>query len=425
VSRTLIDQVQREKTAVLVSELSEDERFKKAESLAQSQVQSIMCLPLLVGDRLTGILYLDSLNQQVRFEKDDLELLTAIASIAAPALENARYLGGLEAENRRILEDVGIEHNMIGESPPMRDVYQFITKAAPADSTVLIYGESGTGKELAARAIHRNSLRAQKPFVKIDCTTLTENLLESELFGHEKGAFTGAIAQKKGKLEIADRGTVFLDELGELPLPLQSKLLRVLQDREFERVGGTRTIPVDVRMIAATNRDLGEEMNQGRFRQDLYYRLNVISVTLPPLRERREDIPLLANYFATKFSKKVKRRVRGISAKAIHHLRSYDWPGNVRELENTIERAIVLGSTESILPEDLAENVLETQAASHDPDRTTFHEALAEKKKQLIFDAMTRARGSYTEAAKRLGLHPNYLHRLIRNLDIKDELKNL
>jgi Nif-specific regulatory protein len=296
---------------------------------------------------------------------------------------------------------------------------------APADSTVLIYGESGTGKELAARAIHRNSLRAQKPFVKIDCTTLTENLLESELFGHEKGAFTGAITQKKGKLEFADRGTVFLDELGELPLPLQSKLLRVLQDREFERVGGTRTIPIDVRMIAATNRDLGEEMSKGRFREDLYYRLNVISVVLPPLRERRDDIPLLANYFATKFSKKVKRRVRGISQKAINHLRSYHWPGNVRELENTVERAIVLGSTETILPEDLTENVLESKVTSQDSEITTFHEALNEKKKRLIFDAVKKAKGSYTEAAKRLGLHPNYLHRLIRNLDIKEELKNL
>jgi Nif-specific regulatory protein len=311
----------------------------------------------------------------------------------------------------------------------MREVYQFISKVAPTDSTVLVYGESGTGKELAARAIHKNSLRAKSHFVKIDCTTLTENLLESELFGHEKGAFTGAIGQKKGKLELADGGTVFLDELGELPISLQSKLLRVLQDREFDRVGGVRPIPVDIRLIAATNKNLAEEMKKGSFREDLYYRLNVISVTLPPLRERREDIPLLANYFVAKYSKRVKRRVRGISSKATAYLKNYDWPGNVRELENTIERGIVLGSTDTILPEDLAEDVLEAKPSaaptSETPADVSYHDTLAETKRRLILDAVKNAGGNYTQAAKQLGLHPNYLHRLIRNLDIKENLKNL
>ena len=429
VSRTILDKVQSERVAFLGNQLPDNEELAKASSLVSSRVQSVLCLPLVAGDRLTGVIYLDSRVPGARFEADNLELLTAVANIGAAALENAQSLDDLEIDNRLIKEDFGLDHSMVGESGRMREVYQFISKVAPTDSTVLVYGESGTGKELAARAIHKNSLRDKSHFVKIDCTTLTENLLENELFGHEKGAFTGAIGQKKGKLELADGGTVFLDELGELPISLQSKLLRVLQDREFDRVGGVRPIPVDIRLIAATNKNLAEEMKEGKFREDLYYRLNVISVTLPPLRERREDIPLLANYFVAKYSKRVKRRVRGISSKATAYLKNYDWPGNVRELENTIERGIVLGSTDTILPEDLAEDVLEAKPSAVPTSDTaagsSYHDTLAEAKKQLILDAVKNTGGSYTEAAKQLGLHPNYLHRLIRNLDIKEDLKKL
>jgi Nif-specific regulatory protein len=311
---------------------------------------------------------------------------------------------------------------MVGESHRMRDVFQFIAKVASTDSTVLIRGESGTGKELAARAIHQNSPRSGKPFVAINCAALTETLLESELFGHEKGAFTGAIAQKKGKLEVADGGTVFLDEMGEMTPLLQAKLLRVLQEREFEHVGGTRPIKVDIRLIAATNRDLENAIRQGSFRQDLYYRLNVVSLTMPGLRERREDIPLLASYFATKYGQKCKRQVRGISPEARACLKEYDWPGNVRELENAIERAVVLGSSDVIRPEDLPEAVLETEPpAGGTPTR--YHEAIKEAKKQLILKAVEQANGNYTEAAKQLGVHANYLHRLIRNLNLKPVLK--
>ena len=218
-----------------------------------------------------------------RFDEDHLKLLTAIANIAAVALENARHVEWLQSENRRLQEDIHLEHNMIGESKKMQSVYQFISRVAPTDATVLIDGESGTGKEMAARAIHLNSRRGEKAFVAINCAALTETLLESEMFGHEKGAFTGALGLKKGKLEVADGGTVFLDEIGEMAQPLQAKLLRVLQEREFERVGGTRTIKIDIRLIAATNRDLEEAIKQGAFRQDLYYRLNVVSIRMPPL----------------------------------------------------------------------------------------------------------------------------------------------
>jgi Nif-specific regulatory protein len=220
--------------------------------------------------RTLGVVYLDTDEPGVRFEEDDLQLMSAVASIAAVVIENARHFEWLESENQRLIADVGIEHNMVGESQMMRKVYQFIGRVAPTDATVLISGESGTGKELAARAIHQNSKRAGKPFIAVNCDALSESLLESELFGHEKGAFTGALAQHKGRLEIADGGTLFLDEIGELSLPLQVKLLRVLQEREFERVGGSRTIKVDIRLLTATNRNLEELIASGAFRQDLF-----------------------------------------------------------------------------------------------------------------------------------------------------------
>jgi Nif-specific regulatory protein len=373
-------------------------------------------------DRILGAIYLDTSAAADPFDNDHLQLVTAIAGIAAVALENAQHVEWLESENRRLQADNQLEHNMVGESRKLREVYQFISRVAPTDSTVLITGESGTGKELAARAIHLNSTRKSKPFIAVNCAALTETLLESELFGHEKGAFTGAIAQKKGKIEIAEGGTLFLDEIGEMAPILQAKLLRVLQEREFERVGGTRTIKVNIRLIAATNKNLEEAIKDGSFRQDLYYRLNVVSITMPALRERGEDVILLARYFAEKYGEKCNRRVKGISADARARLVNYDWPGNVRELENAIERAVVLGTTERILPEDLPEAVLETETPNAVAS-TKYHEAVMEAKKQLIINAIEQSGGNYTEAAKLLGVHPNYLHRLIRNMNLKARLK--
>ncbi|HVF22061.1 MAG TPA: sigma-54 dependent transcriptional regulator, partial [Pyrinomonadaceae bacterium] len=293
---------------------------------------------------------------------------------------------------------------------------------APTDATVLINGESGTGKELAARAIHRNSKRAQKPFVAVNCAALTETLLETELFGHERGAFTGAVAQKKGRLEIAAGGTVFLDEIGELTPSLQVKLLRVLQEREFERVGGTLTIKIDVRVIAATNKNLDDAMASGEFRHDLYYRLNVVSLEMPPLRERREDIMLLASYFAEKYGAMCNRKLKGISTDARRYLLAYDWSGNVRELENTIERAVVLGTTEWILPEDLPEALLETDTAA-EKSKTNYHEAVVQSKKEIILRAIEQAQNNHAEAARLLGINPNYLQRLLRNLNVTGPTK--
>jgi Nif-specific regulatory protein len=421
VSRTIAKQVMRDGAALLASNPATDPELA-TESMISSKPGSVLCVPLMMFDRPLGVIYLDTKEPAIQIDRDHLQLVTAIAGIAAVAIQNARHIEWLEGENRRLLEDVNIEHNMIGESPVMRQVYQLISKVAPTDSTVLISGESGTGKELAARAIHQNSKRNTKPFVAVNCAALAESLLESELFGHEKGAFTGAVAQKKGRLEIAEGGTLFLDEVGEIPPPLQVKLLRVLQEREFERVGGTRTIKVDIRLVAATNQDLEHAIDQGTFRQDLYYRLNVVSIEMPPLRIRREDIPLLASYFVEKYSAKCNRRVNGISAEARVLIRDYDWPGNVRELENAMERAVVLGTTTHILPDDLPEAVLETGGAKSPPS-AKYHEAVAQTKKQIILDAMEQASGNYTEAAKILEVHPNYLHRLIRNLDLKGELR--
>jgi Nif-specific regulatory protein len=423
VSRTIVTQVLSDGVAVLSNDVPTDDSFSDTDSIIERRIRSVLAVPLEVFDRIMGVIYLDASNPEARFDENHLQLLTAIGSIAASALDNARRMESLEQENRRLQDEISLEHNMVGDSPRMRDVYQFIARVAPRDITVLIFGESGTGKELVARAIHRTSGRANKPCVAINCAALAETLLESELFGHEKGAFTGAIAQKKGKLEIAEGGTVFLDEIGELAPLLQAKLLRVLQEREFERVGGTRTIKLDVRLVTATNRDLEEEVKKGRFREDLFYRLNVVSLRMPALRERREDIPLLASYFAAKFSQRSNRPVLGVSPHARTCLVNYDWPGNVRELENAIERAVVLGSADMILPEDLPEAVLE-KAESAGASMTAFHDSLREAKKQLILNAFEQAQGSYTEAAKLLGLHPNYLHRLIRNLNMKPQLRH-
>ena len=311
VSRTIIDRVREEETALLSNRITQSEVFEDASSLAGSGAESVLCVPLTAQEKFLGFIYLETSNPVAPFDEDHLHLLTAVAGIAAVASQNARHMEWLKSENRRLQEDIDIEHNMIGESTPMRSVYQFIAKAAPTNSSVLIYGENGTGKELVAHALHRNSPRSQNSFVAINCATLTETLLESELFGHERGAFTGAVTQKKGKLEMANQGTVFLDEIGELAPTLQAKLLRVLQEREFERLGGTRPIKIDIRLIAATNKNLEEAIEDGTFRRDLYYRLNVVSLKVPPLRERREDIPSLAQYFTARFSKTCNRPVAG------------------------------------------------------------------------------------------------------------------
>jgi Nif-specific regulatory protein len=349
--------------------------------------------------------------------------VASIAGISAVALENSRRLLWLEQENLRLAAEINLQHNMVGESPAMKEVYRFLSRVAPTDATVLVGGESGTGKELVARAIHRNSPRAGRPFVTINCAAIPEGLLESELFGYERGAFTGAAGQKKGRLELADGGVVFLDEIGELAPALQVKLLRVLQERELERLGGSRPISIDIRLIAATNKDLAAAVKARTFREDLYYRLNVVSLVVPPLRERVEDIPILAEYFVAKFAAKCKVKAKKISPEALAGLMNYDWPGNVRELENAIERALVLGVSETICPEDLPESVLEKDPAPGTQE-AKYHAAVTQLKKHLILTALEETKGNYTEAARTLGVHANYLHRLVRNLNLRPSIRS-
>jgi Nif-specific regulatory protein len=421
--RAIVDRARRDVIGILATDVLPDRSTAAAGDRAEPQPRSVLAAPIVTSARTLGVLYFDSCISGLPFHKDHLELARSVGAILGLALENARRLEWLETENVRLQEAMGIEHEMVGGSPRMREVYQFVSKVAPTDSTVLIRGESGTGKELVARAIHRNSPRADMPFLAINAAALTETLLESELFGHEKGAFTGAFAQKRGKLELADRGTVFLDEVGEMPPACQARLLRVIQEREFERVGGTRPIRSDIRLIAATNRDLEAAIERGAFRKDLYYRLNVVSLTMPPLRDRREDIPLLASYFVAKHGKRARRRVTGIAREALACLQAYDWPGNVRDLENAIERAVVLGSTDLIVAEDLPETVLESvpQAAG---SIGGYHETIRSEKMRIILAALDQAEGSFTEAARRLGIHPNYLHRLVRNLNLRGLIRN-
>ena len=423
VSRTIARQVMRENVAILGCDVPGG-KLREVESLAVSEVRSLLCVPLTVFQRVIGCIYLDSTNASNRFHEDHLQLVAAIAGVSAVALDNARRLQWLEQENQRLTTEISMEQSLVGEGARMKEIYQFLSKVSPTDSTVLIEGLSGTGKELAARALHRNSPRHNRPFVAINCAAIPESLLESDLFGHERGAFTGASSQKKGRLEVADGGVVFLDEIGELAPALQVKLLRVLQEREFERVGGIHTIKVDIRLIAATNRDLSEAVRLGQFRQDLYYRLAVVKVTMPPLNERREDIPMLARHFVQKYAKRCKVRARPISREAMAALVNYDWPGNVRELENAIERALVMGSTDMVLIEDLPESLLE-HAPSLNVSDGKYHANVMELKKQMILDAVLQTRGNYVEAAGVLGVHPNYLHRLIRNLGLKDAIRDL
>jgi len=351
------------------------------------------------------------------------EVLSAVSVLAGAAIENVREVEALRNQNTLLSEQIHRgESGLIGESAAMRSLRGAIERLAPRDTTVLILGESGTGKELVARALHRQSARAAGPFVAVNCAALTEHLLESELFGHEKGAFTGAVAQKKGKLELAQGGTVFLDEIGELALSLQAKFLRVLQEHEFDRVGGTRTLRLDVRLIAATNRDLAGEVRKGMFREDLFHRLNVVALHTAPLRERSEDILPLARHFLQLASARHRRAISDFSPEAEVLLHFYQWPGNVRELENAVERAAVLGSFETVLPEDLPDAVRGV-AEIGEVSAAPLERCVGEAKRETVMRAWREAAGDYKTAAAILEMHPNSLLRLIRKLGLREILR--
>ena len=413
----LTRRVLEEGVALLGSVQSTVETGGPAGAASPAGERSVVAAPLLAAGRTAGVLYADAARP---FAEADLEIAAALAAVAAGALANVRHVEWLAEERGRLAREIHLEHEMVGESPALRRVQEVLTRVARSDTTVLLLGESGTGKELVARALHWHSPRAERPFVAINCAALPETLLESELFGHERGAFTGAVTRQIGKFEAAHGGTLFLDEIGEMPLGPAGQAAAGPRGRA--RSSGSAAaarLKVDVRVIAATNRDLEAAVEDGTFREDLYYRLNVVALRLPPLRERREDIPLLASYFAARAAQKVKRPLVAITPEARACLQRYDWPGNVRELHNAIERAVVLGSGELLQPEDLPEHVLDVPAPATDDAGGAYHAALHATKIRLIRQAVERADGSIVQAAALLGLHPNYLHRLMRNLGLK------
>jgi Nif-specific regulatory protein len=396
--------------AIVVPKISEEPLFLNRTATRRSPKDelSFICVPIKKGQQVVGALSVDLPHDPAFDLKGARRLLTVIATMLAERVIHLETLQieqeALHAENRRLREQLASKFkitNIVGNSNSMREVFQMVSQVSRSNANVLIRGESGTGKELVANAIHYNSSRATQPFVKVNCAALPLNLMESELFGHEKGAFTGAVKQKQGKFELANKGTIFLDEVGSLNLEVQANLLRVLQEREFERVGGTRTIRVDVRILAATNKNLEEAVEEESFRADLYYRLNVFPIYLPPLRERKTDILLLADHFLEKYAGENQKDIRRFSTAAIDMLMQYHWPGNVRELENCIERAVLLCEAGVIRSYHLPPT-LQTGEKSNTLPARSLEEAVAALEREMIIDALKNTRGNMARAAELL-----------------------
>jgi len=404
--------------ALVIPDVSRDPRFySRVDERTKFRTQAVICVPMRIKGRVIGALEL--VNPDSEFLRDEfiVSVVEAYASLAAVAIENARLYDRLQLENqayRRVLK--GGETVIVGDSPAIRAVLEVIERVAPAVTTVLILGESGTGKELVAKRIHELSPRRDAPFIAVHCAALPESLLESELFGHEKGAFTGASSRRLGRFELAHGGTIFLDEIGELSPAIQAKLLRLLQFKEFERVGGTQTLHADVRILAATNRDLRREVEAGRFREDLYYRLNVVPITVPPLRERREDIPLLAEFFVQRFARQLGIATLGVSTEALEVLQHYPWPGNVRELENVIERAMVLFRPNWIEPEHLPPELRHEGATDNDSE--TDLPPLWQVERRAILRALEDTGWNQSAAARRLGISRSRLRYRIKKFRV-------
>jgi Nif-specific regulatory protein len=397
----------------IVPKISEEPLFldrTRARKTMQGGDLSFICVPITLGREVVGALSADRLASEEVSLQENARILSIVASLIAQAVRLRRSAQEererLMEENLRLQEELKDRFrpsNIIGNSKAMQEVYQLISQVSGSDTTVLLRGESGTGKELVAHAIHYASRRAAKPFIKVNCAALPESVIESELFGHEKGAFTGAVASRKGRFELAHGGTLFLDEIGDLSPAVQIKLLRVLQEKEFERVGGVSTIKTDVRLIAATNRVLEKLIERELFRQDLYYRLNVFPIHIPPLRERRADILLLADFFAEKYSRPSHKDVRRISTPAIDMLMAYHWPGNVRELENCIERAVLL-SDDGVIHGHHLPPTLQTAEASGTALQAGLRAALERVEREMILEALKSSRGNMSSAAKTLGI---------------------
>ncbi len=414
-STSVVTKVLSEGESILTYDALEDDRFRNAESVQLHKIHSVICVPLKYDGDVTGAIYMDNRTNVGRFNQETLDFLNAFSRQSAVAIINARVFEQLQIQNTELQSRLAQQQRyprIIGNSKEILQIFDLIDKVAATEATVLIEGESGTGKELVAQAIHDQSNRRDKIFIPIYCGSLSENLLESELFGHKKGAFTGATDSKQGLFEEANGGTFFLDEIADISKNMQTKLLRVLQEGEIKRVGESRLFKVDVRIIAASNKDLWEQVQQDNFREDLYYRLNVIKLKLPPLRERRADIPILANFFLKTYCDKNKKYIKNLSNQAMDRLINYNWPGNVRELENTIERAVILARGTQIEPDDLQmhENTKTAEGSLN----------LKEVEKRIVLKTLNEFNGNRTHAARALGVSRRWLQYQLKAWGISD-----
>ncbi|MBI5761835.1 MAG: sigma 54-interacting transcriptional regulator [Planctomycetales bacterium] len=429
VSRSLSSVVLKDREAILARDVADDSRLVSRDSLGRIQAKSVICSPIRMDNLIYGLIHLYSTNPEKLLEEDDLEFTLAVADQAAVALHNLRRqetlaegLAKVRDENLKLREQIGIESDLVGDSKFIQSLNNTIARVAPTDAAVLIRGESGVGKELVARAIHFSSKRRSGPFVCMNCAALTESLLESELFGHEKGSFTGATGRKIGKFEQAHRGTLFLDEVGEMSLAIQAKFLRVLEGHPFERVGGSSPIQVDVRVVAATNRNLETAVESAMFRKDLYFRLHVVEMTIEPLREHPSDIPILAAHFVERFAKKSGRAVQGFTPPAIDKLTAYDWPGNVRELQNTVERAVILCAGEYIGASEIQLSGLGMMEEYRSADITPaeFRDiSLEQLEQQHILSVLDRTHWNKSQASQILGIERSTLDRKLKRYGVE------
>ena len=414
-STSAVNQVLKDNKPLLSIDAQSDDRFAGSESVLVQQIKSVLCTPLILNGSSMGVIYADSRVSTKQFDRTSLEFLKAFSRQASIAITNSQILENLKSENKLLKKQISeskLFPDIIGKSDSMRRIFDLVRDIADSTASILIEGESGTGKEMIARALHFQSIRSKNLFLPIFCGSLSENLLESELFGHKKGSVTGATENKKGLFEEADQGTVFLDEIADITPTLQTKLLRVIQEGEVKRVGETQIRNVDVRIISATNKDLRSEVDKGNFREDLYYRLNVINIKMPPLRERRNDIPLLADHFIKYYAEKNKKNIHSLSKNALKDLSEYHWPGNVRELENAIERAVILAK-ESELDSDLFQLAkVETQLP--------LGKSLDEINKYAIIKTIEMLGNNRTKAAKVLGVSRRWLQYRLKDWGMVD-----
>ena len=408
-SDSILRKVIESRRPLIVSDALHDTLFKSAESVMNLQLASVMCAPLIAQGQLLGVLYVGNDSVTSLFEDSSLDVLTIFAGQASLILQNALLLDQLKTDVDELSAQLGDRRfgDIIGSCTPLLDVFHKVEKVATTNINVLVTGETGTGKELIAREIHRRSPRAEQPFVVVNCGAIPENLMESELFGHVRGAFTGAVATRNGKFQAAANGTLFLDEIGEMPVGLQVKLLRALQEKIVMKVGDTKPEPVDIRVVAATNRDLEEEILRGNFREDLFYRLNVVTLHLPPLRERGDDVVVLAKFLLHKYAEEYGGKVKGFTPNALIALKKYAWPGNVRQLENRIKKAIVLCEKTLVGPEDmdLFPEVLN--------DIRTLAQAREDFQRRYILEVLERNNGNRTKTARDLGVDPRTIFRYL------------